>query len=217
MNTLTKKGMTDDRLFSLVFSACSRYHERLGYRTAFCTSRDLFGNSIVRVATDLPHRLNDLSKALPVGHRYSPDRLLAQHTLFPIYTAFESLQRAKTLRKAMLEGHGPVHALAGALTIRLRSQFLRYCIECVLEDRQTWGETYWHRIHNVTGVETCPVHNIFLVESGFAFKRFSNLETFVTAENAININAQPPKRRHYKAYSILATLRITTDTFDYYI
>jgi Tn7-like transposition protein D/TniQ len=188
----------------LVFSACSRYHERMGYRSSFCTGRDLFGRATVRIAVDLPNRLGDLSKMLPFGHSYTPDRMLTQHTLFPIYTAFESLKRATDLRKGMLNNRYSVHAFAGALTIKLRSQFLRYCTECVAEDRATWGETYWHRIHNVTGVEVCPIHNTFLVDSLIPIRRASNLEAFITAETAITTSAKRPNRTFYETYTLMA-------------
>src|ERR1043165_9716947 len=86
----------------LVFIAFSRYHERMDYRSSFCTGRDLFDRATVRIPVDLPNRLRKLSTMLPVGHSYSPDRLLMEHTLFPIYTAFEPPKRAAELRKAML-------------------------------------------------------------------------------------------------------------------
>ncbi len=189
----------------LVFSACSRYHERMNYRSSYCTGRDLFGVSTARIAVDLPNRLEDLSNVLPFGHSYTADRLLTQHTLFPIYTAFESPKRATELREAMIKTRYPPHAFAGALTIKLRSQFLRYCSECVAEDRAAWGETYWHRIHNVTGVEVCPAHKTFLLDSGFPIRRPSNTETFMTAEKVISTtNAHPSGRTYYETYSVLA-------------
>jgi len=187
----------------LVFSACSRYHERMNYRSSYCTARDLFGVSTARTSVDLPSRLHDLSKVLPFGHSYTADRLLTQHTLFPVYAAFESPKRASEMRKAMA-GRRPVHAISGSLTLKLRCQFLRYCIECVVVDRATWGETYWHRIHNIPGVVVCPTHNAFLIDSPLPIGRGSCREGFVTAEKVISAKARPPKKIYHKEYSVLA-------------
>ncbi len=165
----------------LVFSVCSRYHERMGYHTSSGSGRDMFGAPFVRVAVDLPHRLGDLCKAMPFGHSYTPDRLLEQHTLYPLYASFVSPKHAARLRKGIIATRGSVHAFAGALTIKLRSQLLRYCIECASEDRSKWEETYWHRIHNVTGVEVCPKHDVFLIDSSVPIRRASSTDVFITA------------------------------------
>lgn len=188
----------------LVFSVCSRYHERMGYHTSSGSGRDMFGAPFVRVAVDLPHRLGDLCKAMPFGHSYTPDRLLEQHTLYPLYASFVSPKHAARLRKGIIATRGSVHAFAGALTIKLRSQLLRYCIECASEDRSKWEETYWHRIHNVTGVEVCPKHDVFLIDSSVPIRRASSTDVFITAENAIPQNGPPPKRSTNATYGVLA-------------
>jgi hypothetical protein len=104
----------------------------------------------------------------------------------------------------MIATRGSVHAFAGALTIKLRSQLLRYCIECASEDRSKWGETYWHRIHNVTGVEVCPTHDVFLVDSTVPIRRDSNREIFVTAEKSIPQRGSQPTKSTNATYGILA-------------
>lgn len=39
---------------------------------------------------------------------------------------------------------------------------LRFCPVCISEDRINIGEAFWHRVHQVPGVEVCPVHAVFL-------------------------------------------------------
>ena len=37
-------------------------------------------------------------------------------------------------------------------------QYLRYCPECVRNDIRKYGETYWHRLVQLPGVQYCPEH-----------------------------------------------------------
>ncbi len=60
-------------------------------------------------------------------------------------------------------------------------------LTCVEEDRAEYGECYWHRLHQIPGVEVCPKHKTFLEESAVrtrASYRISKSQ-FVTAERAI--------------------------------
>ena len=42
---------------------------------------------------------------------------------------------------------------------------LRYCPLCVEADRSSYGETYWHRTHQMVGVKICPTHHCQLIDS----------------------------------------------------
>lgn len=188
----------------LVFSACSRYHDRLSYEAAPCTSRDLFGSHQVKVATDLPTSLDLLCNSLPLNHTYSINRLLYQHTLYPLYSAFTNKQRAEDLRRDMtMRGRGAAHGRSGALSCKVRPRFLRYCLECVKEDRATWGETYWHRLHNAPGVEVCLTHRIFLDNSCVRVGQRGNQEAYVAAENVVCLSAPRPLEPEH---AVLVTL-----------
>lgn len=43
--------------------------------------------------------------------------------------------------------------------------WMRYCPECFREDRKENRELYWRRLHQMTGVDVCPKHNVFLENS----------------------------------------------------
>ena len=42
---------------------------------------------------------------------------------------------------------------------------LRYCPECAKEDREKYGETYWHRCAQIHDIGVCPRHGCQLVDS----------------------------------------------------
>lgn len=46
-----------------------------------------------------------------------------------------------------------------------RKRYLRYCPACANEDRVQYGETYWHREHQIIHLEVCPKHRCFLKKS----------------------------------------------------
>jgi hypothetical protein len=69
----------------LVFSFCSRYHQRMGYRRRESTGRDLFENAMTKPAIDFPSRLEKLAQAYAFGAWIRVDRLIECHTLLPFY------------------------------------------------------------------------------------------------------------------------------------
>jgi len=48
---------------------------------------------------------------------------------------------------------------------RLWPKYLRYCPECILNDVETYGETYWHRTHQLPAMMFCPKHCVRLHDS----------------------------------------------------
>jgi len=54
----------------------------------------------------------------------------------------------------------------GFLSSRLCApQHLRFCPACVEDERDEFGECYWHRVHQTPGIEVCPVHAVWLESS----------------------------------------------------
>jgi len=173
----------------LVYSFCARYHERMGYRSRESTGRDLFGKTGARVAVafDFPSALRTLTKAPYWRHWKTVDQLIDCHTLLPFYAPFVSSHKLRQIRASMAADEGgAIHARLGVLTHHIRSENFRYCAMCVESDRATFRQTYWHRLHQLPGIDVCPIHKIFLSESSLATRHRRNHEAFVTAETAIS-------------------------------
>lgn len=171
----------------LLFSACARYHERAGYRSRENTGRDLFGLQTVKVAIDLPGHLDSLLASLPHGHRHTADRLIDQNTLLPLYGPFVPQERLLRVREYMRGNYGgTIHMCLGAiLTSKHDATFLRFCPLCVEADREQLGETYWHRLHNIPGINVCPIHKIFLEPSSVHIRYRGKRDEYLTAEQAV--------------------------------
>lgn len=55
---------------------------------------------------------------------------------------------------------------AGGVSSSIQSpRWLKFCPICVEEDKKQFDYSYLHRLHQVPGVEVCPVHKVFLENS----------------------------------------------------
>ncbi len=154
--------------------------------------RELFGNSNAVPMVDLPCFLGHFVNNLPLGHSYTLDYLINHHTLFPFYAPFLPRDRLCRLREQMVSSrassiHKIVGNLGNATSTMSSPSWLRYCPACVEEDRARYGECYWHRLHQIQGVEVCPTHKTFLENSAVRTRDYKTLEPrqFVSAEHVI--------------------------------
>ncbi|MBR1752184.1 MAG: TniQ family protein [Ruminococcus sp.] len=44
---------------------------------------------------------------------------------------------------------------------------LRYCPVCAADDREKYGETYWHRVHQIPEISVCAKHRCRLVSAKY--------------------------------------------------
>jgi hypothetical protein len=173
---------TDPYPDELLYSACARYHRRARNLSKQATARDLFGNVQTKFVVDFPVRLNYLVAQLP-PETYSVTRLIEEYTMLPLYAPFMPPKRHELIRRDMCgEGGGSVHARVGILKSGISVENLRFCPNCIEEDK----EPYWHRVHQVPGVEACPVHNVFLVDSKVSVRNRVNSRALVTTRQAVD-------------------------------
>lgn len=171
----------------IFYSVCARFSDRTQYRSQRSIVQEMFatGNAIATVG--LPSHLGRLVGSLIPGHRYSVDQLIDEHTLLPFYAPFLPPARLAQLREQMRgDNGGAIHTRAGIMASRIPlPSFLRFCPCCAREDRQQFGEYYWHRLHQVPGVEVCPFHQVWLEAGEICIQRRQTRYVFVSAERAI--------------------------------
>ena len=137
----------------------------------FCRWYSLRFKVFAREVLHLPQlRANFLSiwPLAPIApfYKVSPEQLLWEHTTFPYATGFVTGESYELARRAALHGgQGMGHLLAvmqnGSFGLATR----KLCLRCVEEDLAQFGETYWHRAHNLPGVWMCAKHRCSLVSS----------------------------------------------------
>jgi hypothetical protein len=172
----------------LFYSLCARFGERMRYPHKSMVMRELLGAEGTVAVVDFPSRLGFFTEALPPGHPLKAvERLVAAHTLLPFYGPFQPIERLKRIREEMLGSPGTaLYARTGLHMSHVQPPaWLRFCPVCVEQDREQFGECYWHRVHQLPGVEVCPVHEVALDLSGVRTSNSLTRREFIAAEGAI--------------------------------
>ncbi|ACK70745.1 Tn7-like transposition protein D [Gloeothece citriformis PCC 7424] len=152
----------------LFYSMVCRYHVRSGNRSFRQTQLDLFETAGTKqYYLGLPNNLATLINQLPFGSSLTLNQLLEKHTLFPYYQTFLTNREVKRLRELM-EGKESKSIAQVAKIPKLKlyyPDYLRFCPQCLAEDLQQYGETYWHLEHQFPGIKVCLNHRVGLQNS----------------------------------------------------
>lgn len=152
----------------LLYSVCARYHYYVCNCSLKDTTHELFGAKTACAVVDLPSHLQYLCEQLPSGSSLTPESIIYNNTLFPLFQPFLSLERVQKLIDSMKSSnkgrsiHNSIGVMASGITA---PKYLRYCKKCYQEDEKLYGEPYWHRVHQVAGVKICPRHGMWLEEA----------------------------------------------------
>ena len=165
----------------LCYSVFARYFVRSGYLSFRSVAEDLFTNPKAKPNIELCNHLTDAwqSQLFPV------EQFVLDHSMFRYYGAFLSPKKQSevwNMAKAM-----DIKQLANCLPIP-KSKYtrnLRYCPECANEDRSKYGETYWHRAHQLYGISVCHKHGYRLLDSKIPISS-NGAPALITAEESIS-------------------------------
>lgn len=141
-------------------------HQRGWSRTARTRIAErLLGSARAPVAYDHPRGLKRTIERLPQELNLDPEGVLLAHTLLSLHRPFLSSERWKEMKaSALADRHLQFILGVGPSRINL-PRWLKLCPKCVVSDRRAWGRAYWHRVHQVPGAWTCPVHRVPLWET----------------------------------------------------
>ncbi|MWC27176.1 TnsD family Tn7-like transposition protein [Paenibacillus sp. MMS18-CY102] len=154
----------DDELF---YSVAARYHEWSTHAADKHTVKDLLGRQTLSAVFDLPGNLQEVCRNIGSEH-LEVNRLIDDHSMFPVYRPFLAPERIIQLEQAMASGSGgALHTRSGVMASSVPMiRTLRFCSSCITADTESHGEPYWHRSHQLHGVDCCHIHRIPLREAG---------------------------------------------------
>ncbi len=94
----------------------------------------------------------------------SETKIYHEQTLGRLFSYFLP-QHAKSISQALLKSNGSNAIRVCQLVTFKESETLslKYCPVCAKEDIRQFGVTYWHRNHQVSGVEACSDHKVWLI------------------------------------------------------
>jgi hypothetical protein len=147
----------------LIYSVFGRYHIRSGNPGFNLSLKDIYGGAKgVTPSVELQSNLDILISNLPVGSNITSDNLIQNHTLFPFYAAFVPADRARDSMQIIKNGNlSSVYPKLGIINNRKgnSTSFLWHCEECYKDDVNRYGESYWHRNHQLPGIDVCSYHS----------------------------------------------------------
>ena len=166
----------------------------MGYAAEYAANLELFGVRHGVPAVELPNRIDQLISALPPGATYTSESIIQENTLFPLYAPFLS-DRNRELILANMKENGTRTTLlrSGIIAGRVRPpEFFRTCPVCDEQNIARYGETYWDRRHQVSGVQVCPIHRVFLEDTNVQFRWAVRKEGLISAQSAERVTAVRP-------------------------
>ena len=148
--------LPDETIYSLV----NRFHLRSGLLSSRSSLRLLFGTYEIAVGAEFPSILPQISQAT----KMTVNQLICEHTTIPYYQRFIGNQQYEHFLSSIARGDN-VQAVAQLSMVANRIQpeiMLKSCPSCVAEDQVAFGVAYWHRQHQLPGVNYCTRHALVL-------------------------------------------------------
>jgi hypothetical protein len=176
-------------------------------------SQDIFGNKHFTASVELPSNIGRLVGRLPITSKLTVDQLIQKHTMFPLYSAFLPPDQADAVYRSMVEGNGnEIYSRIGIMGSSIRpNRNIRYCKICLSHDLKVYGESYWHRMHQVQGLDVCVEHGVRLLDSTICLHG-ENKYKFIAADelnSPLNCVAErTPRNDIEKYYSLSKNIRM---------
>lgn len=149
----------------LLYSQLSRYYVKSGYLAYTYAAEGLYQRKAVRPDMEFVNPFTPAALQL-ITKRMTMEDVIMKHTMFPYYGHFLPYEQRQRAFQSLISMQGNYHHLMPIPNRKNGSErYLKYCPLCVEQDRDTYGETYWHRTHQMIGINACPVHSCYLINS----------------------------------------------------
>lgn len=172
----------------LAYSWFCRYYAHSGYLTHKSALEDILYKRHNNPSKEFLGRLSlDMTEA--IKRKHTIEDIILKHTMVPQYARFIPLDQKKNAVFHIGYDFCDAHHLFAILPRHETDAFLKYCPICADEDRQKYGETYWHRLHQLRNVQMCAKHGCLLQNSTVSAKSEGDF-TLCPAET--NIETEDP-------------------------
>lgn len=168
----------------LLYSQLARYYAKTGYMAYSYAAEDLYINKNTRPDIEF---FNEFSAdaLLRITQHLSMEIIVEKYTMFPYYGRFLPMERRNQAFQALVAMQNNYRNLLAMPKRKTdKNRYLCYCPLCAADDRKSYGETYWHRVHQMQGVNVCPLHGCYLKESNLIISSNAS-PMLVTAEEAV--------------------------------
>jgi len=163
----------------LVYSYLARIGVHNGYLQYSQLSQDLYGKILYTPSFDFINKLLPEVESHLVGSGTLEDIIL-NHTMYSFYTGFVHEEQKKSAMKKIVDGNKDYYKEI-PIPKKQQPKYMRVCPLCVKEDREKYGETYWHVSHQLQGIDVCHIHGCYLTDSQFQISANKSMK-LITAE-----------------------------------
>ena len=171
----------------LLYSQLSRFYTKSGYLAYIYAAEDLFEKKTVKPNIEFINKFNNNALNI-ITKQNSIENIINNHTMFPYYSRFLNKERRNNAFSSLINMDENYHNLLCLPKSKNGDhRFIRYCPICANIDRKKYGETYWHRSHQLIGVNICPIHFCKLKNSTIIISGKSS-PSLITAEEIIPYN-----------------------------
>ena len=152
----------------LFYSYVARYHHESGNISLRQTQSQVY--SKIRNYFDISF-IGDINDNFynSIKNKKDYKDIILGNTLLPFYIFFKKTSFKKNVYKKMYNRNTKVEG-----DLRVGSKYnikLKYCPLCVKEDKNKYGVSYWHRIHQIPIIDVCPLHFCNLVQVDLSISR----------------------------------------------
>lgn len=120
----------------------------------------------------VPRGLHLLNRWIPENSGITKKMIAENHTMYPYLSVFYPAEMIADMDK-YIDSDEPNYDFEYVQMSKaraIRKDYLCFCPECAKEDEILYGETYWHRLHQIQGVLYCPKHRVKIENSVIAVK-----------------------------------------------
>lgn len=167
----------------LVYSWFCRYAVYSGYIANKQVLQDLYCKKSDTPIKEFIGNLNPIARRY-IDKMYPLRELVLNHTMYSQYARFIPLEQKKDALHKLCYKNCDAHHLFAILPRCKDERYMKYCPICAREDREQYGETYWHRKHQIRNMGICPKHKCKLQDSNVSAKSM-NTYIFLAAESVI--------------------------------
>lgn len=142
-----------------------RYHKISGNTSLISTMEELYNNKSAQPNIYYPSNLKSLTNKLPhMG--LSMNYIIQNHTVYPFLKPFMIKENAEKLLKIMTEKSKGTkrNILSFDNDNECSKHSIKVCPQCFIEDKDSFGEAYIHRMHQIPGNFICTKHMNALIK-----------------------------------------------------
>lgn len=175
----------------LIYSVLARFYAHSGYLAYVWCAKDIYAYNIIKPDVEFINKLKPEIKEL-IEKQISWEDVIIKHTMYLYYSRVVDLEKRNQAKQILMDfDNGNDEKISNLLSVPMKKGLdtihLKYCPYCVAEDRKKYGETYWHRRHQIRGLNFCYKHGCRLSESNIEICQSRG--KFVCAENEIGNEA----------------------------